>query len=170
MAAPLADAGLLDVNGTLIAEVIAFLVMLAILAKYVYPPVMRAAETREQQIEAGLRAAEEAGKRLTAVQQDVERTLEEARVQARDIVDRAHQDAAADAEELRARSRRESDAQRARARADIVAERDRAITELRAQVGTLVVAAAGQVLGQAIDEATHHRLIEESLERVSAGV
>jgi F-type H+-transporting ATPase subunit b len=164
-----ATSGLLDINGTFIAELIAFLVMLAILAKYAYPPIMRAAEARQRQIEDGIKAAQEAERRLQAVQEEVQKTLAEARGQARETINRAHQEAAAEAEELRTRGRRDAEAQVEKARGDIQAEKDRAIQELRAQVSALVVDAAGKVLGAAIDEKAHARLIEESLRQVSPG-
>lgn len=167
---PLADtSGLLDLNGTLFAELLAFLIMLGILAKYAYPPIMRAAEARQKQIEEGVRAAQESERRLKEVQKDVEQTLAEARAQARETLNRAHQEAAAEAEELRDRGRKDAEAQVEKARGDIQAEKDRAIQELRAQVSALVVDAAGKVLGAAIDEKSHARLIEESLRQVSPG-
>jgi len=167
---PLADtSGLLDVNGTLVAELIAFVIMVGILARYAYPPIMRAAEARQKQIEDGVRAAQEAERRLKEVQKDVEQTLAEARAQARETLNRAHQEAAAEAEELRERGRKDAEAQVEKARGDIQAEKDRAVQELRAQVSALVVDAAGKVLGAAIDEKAHARLIEESLRQVSPG-
>jgi F-type H+-transporting ATPase subunit b len=162
-----ADAGLLDLNGTLFAELLAFLLMLFILAKYAYPPIIRAAENRQKQIEEGLRAAEEAEKRLRAVQTEVETTMAEARTQAREVIARAHQEAVAEAEEVRVRGRREAEGQVARAREEISAERDRALQEVRAQLSELVVDAAGRVLGQAIDARAHQRLIEEALAEVT---
>ena len=162
-----ADAGLLDLNGTLFAELLAFLLMLYILARYAYPPIIRAAEARQKVIEEGLRAAEEAEKRLRAVQAEVEATLNEARAQAREVIARAHQEAAAEAEEVRQRGRRDAEAQVARAREEIAAERDRALLEVRAQISELVVEAAGRVLGQVIDARAHQRLIEEALAEVT---
>src|SRR5689334_18296994 len=105
-----ADAGLLDINGTFIAEVIGFIVMLLILARFVYPPVVRIATEREEKIAAGVRAAEESEKRLVAVQEQVAQTLNEAKDQAREILSRAHRDAAGEAEEARARARQEAEA------------------------------------------------------------
>jgi len=162
-----ADAGLLDLNGTLFAELLAFLLMLFILAKYAYPPIIRAAENRQKQIEEGLRAADEAEKRLRAVQTEVETTMAEARGQAREVIARAHQEAVAEAEEVRVRGRRDAEAQVARAREEITAERDRALQEVRSQLSELVVDAAGRVLGQAIDARAHQRLIEEALAEVT---
>jgi F-type H+-transporting ATPase subunit b len=164
-----ADAGLLDVNGTLIAEVIAFVLMIFILNRYAYPRIMRIATEREQKIEAGVRAAAEAEKRLQEVQVEVTKTLDEARAQGREIIDRAHKAAVVETEELVRKGRRDGEAQIARARSEIATERDKAIQEIQAQVGIMVVSAAERVLGEAIDGRTHTRLIEESLAQVEPG-
>src|SRR5438445_4764697 len=164
-----ADAGLLDVNGTLIAEVIAFLLMVLILGRYVYPLVIKAATQREVKIEEGLRAAEEAEKRLASVQEQVAQTLSEARDQAREIVSRAHKDAVVEAEDVRVKARTDAEALVRRAHADIGAERDRAIQELRSEVGALVVDAASRVIGESLDQKSHQRLIDESLEQLGDG-
>jgi len=160
--------GILGFNATFIFQLVIFLSTAAVLWKFAWGPITAGLEARQRKIEQGLRAAAEAEQRLVAVQAEVQTLLEEARGQARDIVTRAHREATADAEEVRAASRREAEAQADRARADIVVERDRAMTELRSQVGALVVAAAGRVLGGSIDERAHGRLIDESLQRVTA--
>ena len=166
--APLADSGLLDINATLLAEILAFLIMLGILAKYAYPPIIRLAEERQRKIEDGVRAAEEAERLKQRVAEEREQILAEVRQEAREIIVRAHREATVDADALRNTARKEAAAILDKARADIDAERDRAIQELRAQVGNLVVEAAGRVLGQAIDEKTHQRLIEESIASVGS--
>jgi F-type H+-transporting ATPase subunit b len=164
-----ADAGLLDVNGTLIAELIAFVLMVLLLAKFVYPRIIAVATEREKKIEAGMRAAEESERRLADVQQQVQKILDEARSQARDILARAHQDAVLEAQEVANRARAEADALIERARSEIGAERDRAIQELRAEVANLVVDAASKLIGQTLDRNAHQKLIDESLNKVSAG-
>jgi F-type H+-transporting ATPase subunit b len=166
--APLADSGLLDINATLFAEILAFLIMLGILAKYAYPPIIRLAEERQRKIEEGVRAAEEAEKLRARVEEEVQKILAEHREQAREILTRAHREATADADAMRVSARQESAAILDKARADIEAERDRAIQELRTQVSALVVEAAGKVLGQAIDAKAHQRLIEESIASVGS--
>ena len=157
-------AGLLSVNGTLIAEAIVFLLMVGVLWRWVYPPVMRIAEKRDQAIEAGLQQAQEAEKRLAEVRVEVEKLLDEARDQAREITDRAHREAAAEADDLRSKARREAKILSDQARVDIIAEQDRALRELRTQVGALVVTAAARVLGDAMDAQSQHKLIEHSLQ------
>ncbi|MBV9100286.1 MAG: hypothetical protein JO198_04495, partial [Candidatus Dormibacteraeota bacterium] len=88
-----ADAGLLDFNGTFIAELIAFIAMIVILGKLAYPRIIKAAEAREQKIEDGLRAAQEAERRLASVQAEVKQALDEAREQALVNFARAHREA-----------------------------------------------------------------------------
>jgi F-type H+-transporting ATPase subunit b len=160
------DAGLLTPNGTFFAELIAFVLMILILGKYVYPRIIKAATEREDKIEAGLRAAAESEQRLADAQVKVEQTLEDARTQAREILNRAHQEATADAAEVLAKARADAEAQVERARTEIAAERDRAIQDLRAEVASMVVAATQRVLGSAIDSKAHQRLIDEALQKV----
>jgi F-type H+-transporting ATPase subunit b len=147
----------------LIAEVLALILMVAAVWRWVYPPLIRAARNRESAIAAGLQQAEEAEARLASVRQEVEKMLGEARSQADEMLSRAHREAAADADEARARARAEADAFAQRARGEIDAERDRALRELRQHEAALVVAAAGRVLGEVIDADGHRRLIERSL-------
>jgi F-type H+-transporting ATPase subunit b len=164
-----ADAGLLDVNGTLIAEVIAFILLVLILARWVYPPIIRVATERESKIAAGVRASEEAERRLAAVQEQVEQTLNEARSQAREIVGRAHREAVVEAEDVRRTARAEAEALVQRAQSDIAAERDRAIQALRNEVSTLVVDVASKVIGDTLDRETHQRLVTRSLDEMADG-
>src|ERR1700694_5476204 len=105
-----ADPGLLDVNGTPIAEAVAFILMVVILARYAYPRIMQVAEEREKKIEAGVRAAEEAEKRLAEVQEQVAHILDEAPDQAREIIARAHREAGIGAEEVRIKDRADAEA------------------------------------------------------------
>jgi F-type H+-transporting ATPase subunit b len=169
MKAMLADASLLEINVTFVVEVIAFVAMLLILQRWVYPKVIAAAEARQNQIAQALEEAERNRREAAAALEAVAREIADARAQARDLLDRAHKAAVLETEEIVRKARQDAEALLQRARAEIAAERDRAIQEIRAQVGTLVVSAAGKVLGQAIDVRTHSRLIEESLAQVDAG-
>ncbi len=162
-----ADAGLLTPNGTFFAELIAFILMILILGKWVYPRIIAAATDRESRIEAGLRAAQESEERLARVQEQVEKTLEEARAQAREILNRSHGEATAEAKEIIAKARADAEALIERARAEIGGERDRAIQDLRNEVAILVVATTQRLLGDTLDAKAHQRLIDEALNKVA---
>jgi F-type H+-transporting ATPase subunit b len=159
-------AGLLTPNGTFFAELIAFILMILILGKWVYPRIIKAATEREATIEAGLRKAQEAEDRLAKVQVQVEEALDQARSQAREIINHSHGEATADAAEVIAKARADAEALIDRARTDIGGERDRAIQDLRSEVSNLVVAATQRLLGETIDAKAHQRLIDEALTKV----
>jgi F-type H+-transporting ATPase subunit b len=159
---------LLEINGTFFAEVIVFLVMLAILAKWVYPVIIKVATERQNQVEAALKAAEEAKTDVAKSLEEAKKELASAKDGAREIMERAKREAATDADETRKKSQAEAQAQLVRAREEIAAERDKAMQQLRAEVGNLVVSAAGQVLGQSIDASAHRKLIDDSLAKVGA--
>jgi F-type H+-transporting ATPase subunit b len=159
---------LLEINGTFFAEVIVFLVMLALMAKFVYPAIIKAATERQDQVEAALKAAEQSKVDVAKSLEEAKKELASAKDGAREILDRAKREAAADADETRKKAQAESQAQLVRAREEIEAERDKAMQQLRAEVGNLVVSAAGKVLGQSIDAGAHRKLIDESLAKVGA--
>ena len=164
-----ADAGLLDFNGTFVAELIAFILMILILGKYAYPRIIAAATAREDRIEAGLRAAQESERRLQEVQEDVRKTLDEAKAQAREILSRAHADASGEADDVLQRARADAEAQIERARTEIGAEKDRAIQDLRTEVSALVIQATTQLIGESLDDQKHRRLIDDALNRMGDG-
>src|ERR1700690_2619658 len=114
-------AGLLTPNGTFFAELIAFILMILILGKWAYPAIIKAATEREDKIEAGLKAAAEAEQRLANVQVQVEKTLDDARAQARDILTRSHGEASAEAAEVIAKGRTDAEGLIDRARIEISA-------------------------------------------------
>jgi F-type H+-transporting ATPase subunit b len=163
-----AEAGLITFNATLVLQIVIFVLVAVFLWRYAWGPLVRVLDKRAERIESGLRAAEESEKRLAQVTDEVKRILDDASGQAREIIARAHQEATADADEVRNRGRRDAEAELQKALSDIAAERDRALQELRAQAAALIVEAAGRIIGQSIDERTHQRLIEESLDKVTA--
>jgi len=164
-----ADAGLITFNVTLLLQIVIFVLMAWLLWRYAWGPLVKVLQKREERIESGLRAAEESEKRLAQVTEEVQRVLDDARSQAREIITRAHQEATADADEVRNRGRRDAEAEAQKALNDIAAERDRAVQEIRNEMAALIVEAASRIIGQSIDERTHQRLIDESLEKVTAG-
>jgi len=167
IAAASQPAGLLTPNGTFVAELIAFILMILILGKYAYPRIIAAATDREKKIEAGLRAAQESEERLARVQEQVEKTLEEARAQAREILNRSHGEATTEAKEVIAKARSDAEALIERARTEIAGERDRAIQDLRNEVASLVVASTQRLLGDTLDAKAQRRLIDQALTKVA---
>jgi F-type H+-transporting ATPase subunit b len=93
----------------LVLQTIAFLVLLWFLAKFVYPPLTRMLEKREADIEAGVKAAQEAEKKADDAKAEVTKLLKEARREAGDIVSTAKEEATAAVENagMKAKTRAE---------------------------------------------------------------
>lgn len=165
----LAEAGLLDLSLSFLAEIIAFVVMIAILGKWAYPPLMRVLEARQRRIAEDFEKAEqarnEAEERLAAAAKQ----LDEARAQAQEVIAGASRSG----EQLRTelRQKAEEDAKRIseQAKQDIEAERQKAIDSVRGEVASLVVEATGKVLNEVLDEGRHRKLIEQAISEVSTG-
>jgi F-type H+-transporting ATPase subunit b len=166
----LADASatpsLLDLTSSFPAEIIAFVLMIAILGRWVYPVVMRVAEARQRQISEQLAAAERSRQEAEGRLRDAEASLQEARGRAAEILEGAGRSG----EQLRAelRARAEEDARRVTENAlrDIEAERRKAVESVRGEVADLVVAATEKVVGETLDDQRHRKLIDQAIAQV----
>ncbi|TMF22012.1 MAG: ATP synthase F0 subunit B, partial [Chloroflexi bacterium] len=81
------EAGVIDINGTVVVELITFLVMLAILARWVYPEVVRLAEARQRAVAEQLREAERAKADAETRLKEAQAQLDDARKTAQDLID-----------------------------------------------------------------------------------
>ncbi|TAN04043.1 MAG: F0F1 ATP synthase subunit B [Rhodanobacteraceae bacterium] len=149
------------INATLIGEVIAFLIMLSITLKFVWPPLMRAIEERQQKIAEGLEAADRAHKELAEADTRAADEVKKARAEAASIIERANQQAGQIVDKARTDALAEAARQKAQAQADIDNMAHRARAELRGQVATLAVQGASKILGREVDAGTHKALLDD---------
>ncbi len=162
-------AGVIDINGTLWVELVTFVVMLAVLARWVYPVIVKQAEARQRAIAEQLTEAEKARTDAEARLKEAQAKLDDARRTAQGVIDAAGKSA----EQLHAeiKDKAESEARRIAesARKEIEAERERAIQSVRSEVANLVVAATEKVVGETLDDAKHRRLIDKAIAEVAGG-
>ena len=159
-------AGLLDLSLSFVVEVIAFIAMILILGRWVYPRVMAAAEERQRQIGEQLEAAQRDRQAAEERLKEAQETLREARRQAAEIIEGAGRSGEQLRAELRARAEEEARRSMELARREIEAERRKAIDSVRGEVADLVVAATEKVVGETLDEQRHRRLIERAIAQV----
>ncbi len=150
-------------NGTFLAELVAFLLIVLFFAKVILPPLRKAMSEREAHIRNSIEAAEQA--RLDALDTARERheALEAARLEARQIVDQANEVAEQLRIEGRDRGQEEYDRLVAAARAEIELERQRAHDEVMTDIGELVLRAAESVIGGGLDDERHRALVNEAI-------
>ncbi len=163
------EAGVITVNGTVIVELIAFLAMMAVLARWVYPDIVRRAEARQRLIADQLREAEKARADAEARLKEAEVKLSEARKTAQTMIDAATKSGQQLRQELKQKAEDEAKRLTEGARKEIEAERERAIQSVRGEVASLVVAATEKVLGETIDAAKHKQLIDRAIVEVARG-
>jgi F-type H+-transporting ATPase subunit b len=157
-------AGLLTINGTLIAQLVIFLVMLGILYRVAWGPLLRILNERRARIAQGVEATQRALQELEAAEKERQAKLEDARREAQAMLDRITKQAEDLRKELEAKAREQAEALIAKARAEIQQERQKAVQDLRSQVADLAVMAAGRIIGESLDAKKHRELIERAIE------
>lgn len=155
----------------LVTHIISFLVLLAILRRFLYKPIVNMLDQRSQRIRESLEAAERAQEESAQSQEEVQAQLEAARAEGQQLIASAREVADRFREEETAKVRQEIDAERARAEANIQRERDAAIEQLRSEFADLAITAAERVVERSLDEQAHQdiidRVLEESDSRIS---
>lgn len=160
------SAGLLDLSLSFVVEVIAFIAMILILGRWVYPRVMAAAEGRQRLISEQLAAAERSRQEAEERLREAEERLREARQQAAEIIEGAGRSGEQLRAELRARAEEDTRRIMENARREIEGERQKAIDSVRGEVADLVVAATEKVVGESLDDERHRKLIADAIAQV----
>jgi F-type H+-transporting ATPase subunit b len=163
------EAGVITINGTVIVELVTFLIMLAILARYVYPEIVKVAEARQRQIAEQLKEAEESRAAAEQRLKEAEEKLNDARKTAQGVIDAAAKSAEQLRQEMRQKAEEESKRTIEAARKEIEAERDQAVRSVRSEVANLVVAATEKVIGETLDDQKHRQLIDKAIVEVASG-
>jgi F-type H+-transporting ATPase subunit b len=144
--------------------IVTFLLLLAVLYKFVYPPVRDQIMQRQQMIERSIDEAEKTREEARRLLDEYRRQLEEARGESRRILEEGRRQADAQRERTKTEAAEEGERIIQRAREEIGRERDAALREVRREVADMVVQASEQVLGREIDRSEHERLIAEALD------
>ena len=151
----------MNINLTLIGQMLAFVCFVIFCMKYVWPPILAAMQEREQKIADGLAAADRANHDLELAQEKAVERLKEAKHEAAGIVDSANKRAGQIVDEAKQAAIVEADRVKVSAQAEIEQEANRAREQLRGQVAALSLAGAEKVLGAAIDREAHASLVDK---------
>ena len=150
-------------------QVINFLILLYLLNRFLFKPVLARLDERRTKISKGLEDAETAARDRELARAEREAAVSEARKEAANMLANANKIATDTRNEILGEARAEAEKVTARAREEINAEKERAMAELRAQVADLALAAAGKLVQSQMDGAAQRRLVEEFLAEVPAG-
>jgi len=150
--------------------VLIFLVLLSVLIKFAFPPILGYANAREKRIQDTLdetrRQQEEAARLL----EEQRKQLAQARTEAQQIIAEGKSAAEKLRQDLLNRAREEQEEIIARAKADIEAERARAVESVRREAVEVALAAASRLIEQRLDQEADRRLVNEYLAKVTPTV
>lgn len=147
----------------LFLQAINFILLLLILKKFLYKPILNAIKTRQERIQKGLEDAERASRRLAEAEAEAERILSEARAKAQEILVQASQEGNRLKEDIIAQAKLEASRILERARLEAEREREMALAEIRRQAIDLAVLTARKIVGEALDERAHRKIISDFL-------
>ena len=153
----------------IIVGVVAFAVILFVLAKFVFPRMEETFKARVDAIEGGIARAETAQAEANELLEQYRAQLAEARTEAARIRDEARADAEAIRQDVLAKAREESDRIIAAGREQLSAQRESIVRDLRAEVGTLAVDLAGRIVGESLaDEARSRGTVDRFINDLDA--
>jgi F-type H+-transporting ATPase subunit b len=155
--------------GVVIWTWIVFLALFVLLAKYVFPMIVKATADREAQIKKDLEDAERLRAESAAALEEQRQLLASARGEAKAIVTEARE--AADRERAAGveKTRQEQEELLERARREIGAERENAIASLRREAVDIAISAAGKVVGGRLDSAADRKIVEDYISSIGSG-
>lgn len=153
-------------NGTFIVELIAFLVVLFVVGRYLVPPLNKMLRDRQEVIRAELEAADRARAEAAAVDDERRNALEQARQQGREVVDQASRTADQLVADARSRAEEEYERILATAHTEVQMARQLAVEEASERLGEMVLDVVSRIIGREVDAAAHRDLIDEAIAAV----
>jgi F-type H+-transporting ATPase subunit b len=150
----------------LAAQIVNFLVILYLLNRFAFKPLIRLIDERQARIAKGLEDAESAARDRELARAEREAALDEARKEAAVMIARATKIAEDSRAEIVAQAKSEAEKVTERAREEIQAEKEKAMAELRAGVADLALEAAAKLVRAEMSGPTQRRLVEDFLAEV----
>ncbi|MDE2358394.1 MAG: F0F1 ATP synthase subunit B [Betaproteobacteria bacterium] len=149
----------MNINLTMLMQAVGFGLFIWFTAKFIWPPLTRAVETRQKQIADGLAAGEQGRQNLASAEKRIADMIAEARSKAGEIVATGEKFRSETMDQAKIDARAEGDRIIAAAKAEIQQEVARAKEQLRNQVADLAVAGASRILKREVGAKDHAELL-----------
>jgi F-type H+-transporting ATPase subunit b len=158
-------------NATFIAQVVAFLVLLWVLGRYVVPPISKAMNERQETIRRQFEDAEAAKERLEAAEKEYQEALAETRRESTRLREEAQHERAQILEEARTEATRRAEEILEANRERLATERQQILLSLRNEIGELAVTLSEKIVHDSLrDDERQRKLVEDFIDGVGSGV
>jgi F-type H+-transporting ATPase subunit b len=151
---------------TLIAQVLAFTILIWLVNKHLWGPLSKVLEDRQKKIADGLAASEKGLQEQEQAEARAQEVIDEAKQQAADIIAQAQARSSQVIEESKGKAAEEADRLIAGAQAEIDQEVNRAKDGLRKQVAELAVAGASKIVSKEIDVNVHKNALKDLIAQI----
>jgi F-type H+-transporting ATPase subunit b len=152
--------------GNVFWTLVIFFIVLFVLGKYAWGPILERLQAREDFIHEALAKADKAQTAAEAQFKEYEAKLAQARAEATAIVEEGRRDAEVVKQKIESDARTEAQTMLVRAKREIEIARDTAIKDLYGVAGKLAIGVAGKIIGEQLKESDHERLIADAIEQI----
>lgn len=152
-----------------VVNIIGFLILVALLKKYLYRPIMEIIESRQKEVADTYSAAERERDAMEELRRDYEKRLSGIEAEAREKIQAAIKEAQAARDEIIADARERAEALLRRGEEELAREREKAIVELREEVANLIISASSKLIEKEMNDDAHRRLVDEFISNLESG-
>lgn len=156
----------MDLNATLLGQLITFVIFIWFTMRYVWPPITKAMTARTQRIAEGLAASERGKHELELAQHKAADFIRDAKIQAASIIEEANKRAGHIVEAAQDDARSESERLLALGKAEISKEMQKARQELKTQVASIAMFGAEKILERSIDKDANSELLDKLITEI----
>lgn len=156
----------MNINATLLGEMITFIILIWITFKFIWPPIIKAMEERKQKIADGLHAAERGERILVLSKEKVTNHLARAKQQAAQIIYNAQLQASKLVEEGRTKGLTDAQSILKTAEQDVKHQLAKTRATLREETANLIIASTEKLLRKTIDQKTHDQMLNELINEI----
>jgi F-type H+-transporting ATPase subunit b len=153
----------------IITEIVGFLIFIYLLNRFVFKPIFAILDERQRTIQQTYDQLDEDRRRMEETRRQYEERLAAIEGEARERIQATVKEAQQIRENLLADAQQKADSIIELGRTEVARERQKAFLDLRGQIVSLTVAAAGKILGESLDDAHHAKLVNEFITHVGNG-
>lgn len=150
----------------LVTQIINFLILLFVLKKFLYKPILEVFEKRRKKIKKSLEDAAKMEKKVAELKEIEKREMHQIQLQAREIIREAKDEAEKTKQKIIKEAEKEAEELLSKTKQEIEARKKKIISEMQKETADLTVLATLKILEKRMDERTQKQLVEEAIQEL----
>ena len=150
----------------LLAQIINFVILLFLLKRFLYKPILKVLDERKKRIETSLKQAEEIQKKFVEANIEQEKILDTAKLQASKIIENAKEEAKVLSRKLQEETNKEIESTLERAKSALQLEKQKMISEAKGKIVDIVALVTEKVTAKTLQKAEKEKLVNNALSEI----